>query len=117
MRHPNVGSASGGEKLDVRRACWVGPPTPALLFAPRQRARSRVLGARQITQAVLSGVRPSPEVLAMGVWIDLAHAASVLGLAAADRDIRRAHGRRGCHGVGGVQPRRNEGEALGSLGR
>lgn len=71
----------------------------ALLVAPRPMLRhvhrveadsvsvavARVLGVRQLTQAVLSGVRPSPEVLAMGVWVDLAHATSALGLAAVDR--------------------------------
>jgi len=35
---------------------------------------ARVLGARHLTQAALSGVNPSPEVLAMGVWVDVAHA-------------------------------------------
>ncbi len=71
----------------------------ALLLAPRPMLRhvhrievdtpsvvvARVLGARQLTQAVLSGRDPSPEVLAMGVYVDLAHAATALGLAAVDR--------------------------------
>jgi len=35
---------------------------------------ARVLGARQVAQAALSG-RPTPEVLALGVWVDLLHAA------------------------------------------
>jgi hypothetical protein len=47
---------------------------------------ARILGARHLVQAVLSGVRPSPEVLAMGVWVDAAHAASAVGLAVVDRD-------------------------------
>ncbi len=42
----------------------------------------RILGARHLTQAVLSGARPSPEVLAMGVWVDAVHALTALGLAA-----------------------------------
>lgn len=46
---------------------------------------ARILGARHLVQAVLSGVRPSPEVLAMGVWVDGAHAATAVGLAAVDR--------------------------------
>ena len=50
----------------------------------------RILGARHLTQAVLSGVRPSPEVLAMGVWVDAVHSLTALGLAAADRDRARA---------------------------
>jgi len=33
---------------------------------------ARVLGARHLTQAALSGINPSPEVLAMGVWVDVA---------------------------------------------
>lgn len=45
----------------------------------------RILGARQLTQAVLSGVRPSSEVLAMGVWVDTVHALTAVGLAAVDR--------------------------------
>ncbi len=52
---------------------------------------ARVLGARQITQAALSGGDPSPEVLAAGVWVDLAHAATAAGLATVDRS-RRAGG-------------------------
>lgn len=51
---------------------------------------ARVLGARHLTQAVLSGVDPSPEVLAMGVWVDGAHGASALGLAAVDHTRARA---------------------------
>ncbi len=42
----------------------------------------RVLGARQLTQAVLSGLHPSPEVLATGVWVDAVHAATSAALAA-----------------------------------
>ena len=43
----------------------------------------RILGARHVTQAVLSGARPTPEVLAMGVWVDGVHALCALGLAGA----------------------------------
>ncbi len=32
---------------------------------------ARVLGARHLTQTALSGINPSPEVLAMGVWVDV----------------------------------------------
>jgi hypothetical protein len=51
---------------------------------------ARILGARHLTQAVLSGVRPSPEVLAMGVWVDAVHAISALALAVLDRSRARA---------------------------
>lgn len=49
----------------------------------------RILGARQLTQAVLSGRQPSPEVLAMGVWVDAVHALTALALAALDRPRAR----------------------------
>lgn len=82
--------------VEVTRALW----GLALLTRPRDVLRqvhriqvdrtsivvARILGARHLTQAVLSGVRPSPEVLAMGVWVDGAHAATALGLAVVDRD-------------------------------
>jgi hypothetical protein len=51
---------------------------------------ARILGARQLAQALLSGIRPSPEVLAMGVWVDAVHALTALGLAVADRSRARA---------------------------
>ena len=87
-------------RIEVVRAAWGA----ALLVAPRQvlgrvhhlrvdRASvrvARVLGARQLGQAVLSGVDPSPEVLAMGVWVDGVHAATAVGLAVVDRHRARA---------------------------
>lgn len=51
---------------------------------------TRILGARHLTQAALSGVSPGPEVLAAGVWVDAVHSATALGLAVLDR--RRARG-------------------------
>lgn len=51
---------------------------------------TRILGARHLTQALLSGINPGPEVLAAGVWVDAVHSATALGLAVIDR--RRAHG-------------------------
>ena len=85
--------------VEIVRAVWGG----ALLIGPRfvlarvfrvrvdRRAVvvARVLGGRQLSQAVLSGVAPSPEVLAIGVWVDSVHAVTALGLAAADRDRLR----------------------------
>jgi hypothetical protein len=50
----------------------------------------RILGARQLTQAALSGFRPSPEVLAMGVWVDAVHTSTALALAVIDRSRARA---------------------------
>lgn len=51
---------------------------------------TRILGARHLAQAALSGVNPGPEVLAAGVWVDTVHSATALGLAVVDR--RRARG-------------------------
>jgi hypothetical protein len=56
----------------------------------RSRTVARILGARHLTQAALSGYRPSPEVLAMGVWVDTVHALTALGLAAGDHRRIRA---------------------------
>ena len=87
-------------QIELLRATWGA----ALLIAPRQvmenvhhlevdtksEVIARILGARQLTQAALSGLRPSPEVLAMGVWVDTVHALTALGLAVADRSRARA---------------------------
>lgn len=50
--------------------------------------KARILGARHLLQATLSGRRPSSEVLAAGVWVDGVHAVTALLLAVVDR--RRA---------------------------
>lgn len=86
--------------IELGRAAWGA----ALLLAPeetlgrvhhlkvdpRSLAIARVLGARQLGQSLLSGIDPSPEVLAVGVWVDGAHAATAFGLAVADRSRARA---------------------------
>ena len=56
-----------------RRAAWV----------------ARVLGARELAQAELTRHRPTREVLLAGAGVDTLHAASMVGLAAADRERRR----------------------------
>lgn len=80
--------------IELMRGCW----GLLLLVAPQsvlQRMQgekidsrairvTRILGARQLGQAVLSGVVPSPEVLAMGVWVDTVHSLSAVALATAD---------------------------------
>ncbi|MGI9155119.1 MAG: hypothetical protein ACR2FG_00540 [Marmoricola sp.] len=80
--------------IELVRGCW----GLLLLVAPQsvlQRLHgkkidtravrfTRILGARQLGQAVLSGVAPSPEVLAMGVWVDTVHSLSAVALATAD---------------------------------
>lgn len=87
-------------QIELLRGTWGA----ALLIAPRQVMASvhhlkddtksvviaRILGGRQLVQAALSGLRPSPEVLAMGVWVDAVHALTALGLAVADHSRARA---------------------------
>jgi hypothetical protein len=71
-------------------------PRPVLESAAHLRVDShsaaiaRVLGARHLTQAVLSGITPSPEVLALGIWTDAVHAVTAVGLAVSDRSRVRA---------------------------
>ena len=42
---------------------------------------TRILGARHLVQAMFSGIRPSPEVIAAGVWVDAVHSITAVGLA------------------------------------
>lgn len=86
--------------IEILRAGWA----VALLICPdrvlgtvqnldvdtKSRAVARILGARHLVQAVSSGVKPSAEVLAMGVWVDVVHAFTALGLALVDRNRARA---------------------------
>ncbi|CAM3068005.1 hypothetical protein BST27_22585 [Mycobacterium intermedium] len=51
---------------------------------------TRILGARHLVQAGLSGIRPSPEVIAMGTWVDTVHSLTAVGLAVVDRHRARA---------------------------
>jgi hypothetical protein len=50
----------------------------------------RVLGARHLTQAVLTAHSRSSRALGVGALVDLAHAGSMLALAATDQPMRRA---------------------------
>ncbi len=54
------------------------------------RAVTRLLGSRHLVQGLCTASRPSALVLALGVEVDLAHVASMLGLAVLDRQRRRA---------------------------
>ena len=86
--------------IELLRGAWGA----ALLVAPdrilsaihgfhvdtKSRVIARILGARHLTQAALSGFRPSPEVLSMGAWVDTVRALTALGLAVVDRDRARA---------------------------
>jgi hypothetical protein len=87
-------------RIEVLRAVWGG----AMLFAPGPVLRrihgvrvdgpslavARVLGARHLAQATLSGLEPTAAVLALGVWVDSVHAASAVGLAVVDKSRVRA---------------------------
>lgn len=55
----------------------------------RTRAVARLLGARHLAQAVGTAGAPGPGALALGVTVDLAHAASMVALAAWDRPRAR----------------------------
>ena len=86
--------------IEILRGTWGA----ALLLAPDRVLRAtgsqpidtpsvvvaRILGARQLLQATLSGLRPSPEVLAMGVWVDAVHALTASALALRVRARARA---------------------------
>lgn len=86
--------------LEAARAAWgaallIGPGTVlehvhGVRADSRSTAVARVLGARHVAQAALSGARPAPSVLALGVWADAAHAGTGLIFAAADRARARA---------------------------
>ena len=49
----------------------------------------RVLGARDLGQAVLAGTAPPPALRRLGAGVDALHAASMVALAAVSRDHRR----------------------------
>ena len=51
---------------------------------------TRVLGARHLSQAIVTATVPSTIVLGVGAMVDFAHAASMLALAAGDRPLRGA---------------------------
>jgi hypothetical protein len=56
----------------------------------RTRNVARLLGARHLIQAaVTAGIGPSAELLGLGAAVDITHAASMAGLALADRGVRR----------------------------
>ncbi|MGD0686992.1 MAG: hypothetical protein ABSA03_17985 [Streptosporangiaceae bacterium] len=57
---------------------------------PRGRRVTRLLGARHLIQAAVTAAAPNSVVLTVGAQADVAHAASILALAIADRPLRRA---------------------------
>jgi len=73
----------------------VAAPNPLLHMisgqraTPRERALTRVLGARLLAQGAVTDVRPDAVSVALGAEVDLVHAASMLVWAAVDRQSRR----------------------------
>jgi len=57
---------------------------------PCSRGVTRVLGIRQLSQALLTGTQPGAAVLWLGAEVDAAHAASMVTLALCSRRWRRA---------------------------
>jgi len=83
-----VRAAYGGALL-----CAPGPMISALTAAPasgRARAVARVLGARQVAQAVVCGLAPRRGVIQAGAAVDGLHAGSMLVLAGSEPRLRRA---------------------------
>lgn len=81
-----VRAATGVVRLvrpDVVVPGLVGGP-----LGPGARRVVRVLGVRQLAQAWLTARNPTPAVLRLGVEVDLAHAVSMIGLAAVSRRYR-----------------------------
>ncbi len=86
--------------IELIRAGWgvalVVAPRAALSRVPGARIRpkavvvARILGVRHLIQACLSGFRPTPEILAAGVWVDFVHSVTALGLAITDHRYIRA---------------------------
>jgi hypothetical protein len=73
--------------------CAPGPMIGAVTGRPPSRhARrvARVLGVRHLAQAAITAVNPGPEVVALGVVVDLLHAASMFAFAAVAPDLRDA---------------------------
>ena len=85
--------------IEIGRGAWGA----TLLVAPEAVLRAvgadadhtgvgvaRILGARHLFQSAASGLQPSPEVLAAGVWVDTVHALTALALAVVDARRTRA---------------------------
>jgi hypothetical protein len=73
--------------------CAPGPMIGVVTgLPPSKRARqvARVLGVRHLAQAAITALNPGPEIVALGVVVDLLHAASMFAFAAVVPDLRRA---------------------------
>ncbi len=82
-------------RIELMRAAWgvvlLAAPSAVLHLVRAARVDrkavviARILGARQLFQALMSGIGPSPEMLAAGVWVDTVHSITAFGLAVIDR--------------------------------
>jgi hypothetical protein len=79
--------------VGVCELCWA-PQAAQLVRAPDTAGRTlmviRVLGARQVVQAVATQLRTTPTILLSGAVVDCLHAASLIALSLAKRRWRRA---------------------------
>lgn len=86
--------------VDVARAAWGATlmvfPSRVLTTVhhsptdPVDIVVARVLGARQLVQGVVTASSPGPELAAAGIYTDLTHASSMMGVALFSRRRRRA---------------------------
>lgn len=99
MSAPVPAGRRANRMLLAARAGWglgclvaPGPVGRALGIAPADRRAYvflRVLGARDLGQAVLAAAAPPPGLLRLGAGVDALHALSMYALAAVRRDLRR----------------------------
>jgi hypothetical protein len=68
----------------------VFPGLAPLALSSHGRLVVRALGVRQIAQAIVTNRDPVPAIVRLGAVVDVAHAASMIGLAFIDRRYRRA---------------------------
>lgn len=88
-RAMSLARAGYGAVLLCARGAVIGLCTGSQA-STRARGVARLLGFRHLAQAVVTARTPTPAVLAGGAQVDLAHAASMLALGAANRSLRRA---------------------------
>jgi hypothetical protein len=77
----------------VALICAPGPMIGVVTGQPpsrRARQVARILGVRQLAQAAITALNPRPEVVGLGVVVDLLHAASMFAFAAVIPDLRAA---------------------------
>lgn len=97
---PGTGGRRPVRRIEAARAAWglalLVAPGPVLERVHGIRADhravvvARILGARHLAQAVVTGLTPSRPALALGSAVDALHATTAVGLAVVDRDRARA---------------------------